>query len=83
MIFTGDADYLAQGLVDDELVKKHNLTPPGHGGTLRDASVIFKLAGQLKPAVSPTEMTRTAPSLIFLCRWKHFRSLATILLGSI
>ena len=38
-------------MVDDEVVKKHSLTPPGLGGTARDAAVIFKLASQLKPEV--------------------------------
>ena len=43
---------LLQSLVDDELVKKYNLTPPGHGGSARDAAVVFKLASQLKPEVA-------------------------------
>jgi nuclear RNA export factor len=38
-------------MIDDEIVKKYNLSPPGHGGTARDAAVIFKLASQLKPEV--------------------------------
>jgi len=38
-------------MIDDEVVKKYNLAPPGRGGTARDASVIFKLASQLKPQV--------------------------------
>jgi nuclear RNA export factor len=38
-------------MIEDELVKKYNLTPPGHGGSARDAAVIFKLASQLKPEV--------------------------------
>ncbi|KAH9481760.1 mRNA export factor mex67 [Psilocybe cubensis] len=36
---------------EDEVVKKYNLTPPGSGGSSRDAAVIFKLASQLKPEV--------------------------------
>lgn len=44
-------------MIDDELVKKHNLTPPGHGGSVRDAAVIFKLAAQLKPEVGRTVAT--------------------------
>jgi len=39
-------------MIDDDVVKKHNLTPPGRGGTARDAAVIFKLASQLKPEVT-------------------------------
>ncbi|KAF9532494.1 hypothetical protein CPB83DRAFT_903528 [Crepidotus variabilis] len=38
-------------MLEDEVVKKYNLNPPGNGGTGRDAAVIFKLAGQLKPEV--------------------------------
>ena len=39
-------------MIDDETVKKYNLSPPGTGGGgARDAAVIFKLASQLKPEV--------------------------------
>ena len=38
-------------MIEDEVVKKHDLSPPGFGGTAKDAAVIFKLAGQLKPEV--------------------------------
>ena len=38
-------------MIEDEIVKKHNLVPPGYGGSARDAAVIFKLASQLKPEV--------------------------------
>jgi hypothetical protein len=41
-----------QSLIEDELVKKYNLTPPGvGGGSAREAAVIFKLASELKPPV--------------------------------
>ena len=40
-----------QSIIEDEVVKKHDLSPPGFGGTAKDAAVIFKLAGQLKPEV--------------------------------
>lgn len=36
---------------EDELLKKHHLSPPGSGGSVRDAAVIFKMASQLKPEV--------------------------------
>jgi hypothetical protein len=39
-------------MIQDEVVKKHNLSPPGFGGTPKDAAVIFKLASQLKPEVA-------------------------------
>ncbi len=38
-------------MIDDEVVKKHSLTPPGYGGDSRTAAVIYKLASQLKPEV--------------------------------
>jgi nuclear RNA export factor len=40
-------------LIDDEVVKKHHLSSPGlGGGSAREAAVILKLAGELKPPVS-------------------------------
>ncbi|TFK35547.1 hypothetical protein BDQ12DRAFT_725837 [Crucibulum laeve] len=38
-------------MIDDDIVKKYNLTPPGHGGGPRDAAVIYKLAAELTPEV--------------------------------
>ena len=39
-------------MIEDEVVKKYNLTPPGSGmGSARDAAVIFKIASELKPEV--------------------------------
>ncbi|KAG5644653.1 hypothetical protein DXG03_008035 [Asterophora parasitica] len=50
--YNAEAQFLnLESLIDDELVKKHNLVPPGRGGDARDAAVIFKLASQLKPKV--------------------------------
>lgn len=40
-----------QSMVDDELVKKYHLSPPGSGGSVREAAVIFKLASELVPEV--------------------------------
>ncbi|KAJ2926056.1 hypothetical protein H1R20_g11039, partial [Candolleomyces eurysporus] len=41
-----------ESLIDDEAVKKYNLSPPGvGGGSARDAAVILKLASELKPPV--------------------------------
>lgn len=41
-----------QRMQEDEFVAKHRLTPPGApGSSAREAAVIFKLAGQLKPEV--------------------------------
>ncbi|KAJ3758994.1 hypothetical protein EV360DRAFT_42749 [Lentinula raphanica] len=38
-------------MIEDDIVKKHNLLPPGRGGSARDAAVMFKLAKELKPQV--------------------------------
>ncbi|RDB26344.1 mRNA export factor mex67 [Hypsizygus marmoreus] len=47
-----------ESLIDDELVKKFGLVPPGHGGDSRDAAVIFKLAGQLVPKVQTLSLAK-------------------------
>ena len=48
-------------MIEDEVVKKYDLTPPGFGGTAKDAAVIFKLAGQLKPDVFLSTRTAILP----------------------
>ncbi|KAG6808465.1 hypothetical protein H0H92_004034 [Tricholoma furcatifolium] len=40
-----------ESLIEDEIVKKNNLLTPGHGGSSREAAVIFKLAKELTPKV--------------------------------
>ena len=46
------SDRLLQRMVEDELLRKNNLAPPGApGASAREAAVIFKLASQLKPEV--------------------------------
>ncbi|KAK7461961.1 nuclear mRNA export, poly(A)+RNA binding protein, variant 2 [Stygiomarasmius scandens] len=45
-------------LIEDPVIKKHNLSPPGHGGTAREAAVIFKIASQLKPEVQSVDLTK-------------------------
>ncbi len=41
---------LDQRMMEDEFIVKHSLLPPGApGSSTREAMVIFKLAGQLKP----------------------------------
>ncbi|KAF8969136.1 hypothetical protein BDZ97DRAFT_1796150 [Flammula alnicola] len=47
-------------MIEDETVKKYNLTPPGHGGSARDAAVIFKLASQLKPEVQTLSLANNS-----------------------
>ncbi|KAF5367071.1 hypothetical protein D9758_003930 [Tetrapyrgos nigripes] len=44
-------------MIEDEIVKKNNLTPPGHGGSAREAAVIFKIASQLKPEVKSLNLS--------------------------
>jgi hypothetical protein len=51
-------------MIDDEIVKKHSLTPPGYGGDARTGAVIFKLAGQLKPDVCSRPLLSYPPKLI-------------------
>lgn len=39
-------------MLDDPELSKHRLLPPGaQGSSIREASVLFKLASQLKPTV--------------------------------
>ncbi|KAF9448656.1 NTF2-like protein [Macrolepiota fuliginosa MF-IS2] len=61
-----------ESVIDDEIVKKHSLTPPGYGGDSRTAAVIFKLAGQLKPEVQTLSLANNNLSgmhLIYLDRY--------------
>jgi hypothetical protein len=59
-------------MIDDELVKKYNILPPGRGGTARDAAVLFKLGSQLKPEVN-TCFSRRSAVIIPLSRSKLSR----------
>ncbi|PPQ83094.1 hypothetical protein CVT25_003798 [Psilocybe cyanescens] len=59
-------------MIEDETVKKYNLTPPGAGGSARDAAVIFKLASQLKPEVETLSLANnnlTGTLLVQLSRY--------------
>ncbi|PFH51065.1 hypothetical protein AMATHDRAFT_3332 [Amanita thiersii Skay4041] len=47
-----------EAMIDDEVVKKSKLMPPGYGGSARDAAVIFKLASQLTPEVKTLSLAR-------------------------
>ncbi|PPR05969.1 hypothetical protein CVT24_004633 [Panaeolus cyanescens] len=50
--YNPDTKYLDLGsMVEDPIIKKYNLTPPGYGGSSREASVIFRLASKLIPEV--------------------------------
>ncbi|EPQ54024.1 NTF2-like protein [Gloeophyllum trabeum ATCC 11539] len=51
--YNADAQFLnLERMLDDDLIRKHHLLPPGApGSSLRESSVIFKLASQLKPEV--------------------------------
>lgn len=60
-------------MIEDEVVKKYNLTPPGSGnGSARDAAVIFKIASELKPEVKTLSLAgnnMTGVHLTFLSRY--------------
>lgn len=59
-------------MVEDDIVKKYGLTPPGSGGSTRDAAVIFKLASQLTPQVQTLSLARnnlTGQHLAYLSRY--------------
>ncbi|KAK2460147.1 hypothetical protein APHAL10511_007826 [Amanita phalloides] len=61
-----------EAMVEDDVVKKYSLTPPGSGGTARDAAVIFKLASQLTPEVQTLSLARnnlTGQHLNYLNRY--------------
>ncbi|THV01015.1 NTF2-like protein, partial [Dendrothele bispora CBS 962.96] len=45
-------------LIEDPIIKKNNLLPPGHGGTAREAAVMFKIASQLKPEVQSLDLSK-------------------------
>ncbi|KAL4259591.1 NXF family protein [Pleurotus pulmonarius] len=47
-----------ESMGEDELLKRHHLSPPGSGGSVRDAAVIFKLASQLKPEVQTISLAK-------------------------
>ncbi|TFK62148.1 NTF2-like protein [Pluteus cervinus] len=49
-----------ESMLDSEVVKKHNLTPPGHGGNIRQANTIFRIASQLKPGVKTLSLANNA-----------------------
>ena len=72
--FNAEAQFLnLENLVDDEIVKKHNLQSPGiGGGGVKDAAVIFKLATELQPppkTVSLAHNGLTGEHLFFLGKY--------------
>ena len=66
-------------MIEDEVVKKYNLTPPGSGmGSARDAAVIFKIASELKPEVRQFCSVILDGFLRWIVRYKRCHSPATI-----
>ncbi|SJK99733.1 uncharacterized protein ARMOST_03044 [Armillaria ostoyae] len=59
-------------MIEDEVVKKHNLTPPGHGGSAKEAGVIFKLAKQLQPPVMKLDLSHNRISGMHLSLLSHY-----------
>lgn len=59
-------------MIEDEVVKKHNLTPPGHGGSAREAGVIFKLAKLLQPPVLKLDLSHNHLSGAHLSLLSHY-----------
>ncbi|KAH8832006.1 hypothetical protein DL96DRAFT_1589657 [Flagelloscypha sp. PMI_526] len=59
-------------LADSPIVQKYKLRVPGSGGDAKDAAVIFKLAGQLRPAVQTISLANnglTGSHLTHLARY--------------
>ncbi|KAG5653640.1 hypothetical protein H0H81_011742 [Sphagnurus paluster] len=61
-----------ESLIDDELVKKSGLAPPGRGGDARDAAVIFKIASQLQPKVQTLSLANNNLSGVHLQFLSHY-----------
>ncbi|KAJ3867011.1 hypothetical protein EV359DRAFT_35403 [Lentinula novae-zelandiae] len=59
-------------MIEDEMVKKFNLMPPGHGGSARDAAVVFKLAKELKPQVQSLNLAKNRLSGQHLSLLSHY-----------
>ncbi|KZT19800.1 NTF2-like protein [Neolentinus lepideus HHB14362 ss-1] len=56
--YNADAQFLnLERMLDDNIIRKSNLLPPGApGSSVKEASVIFKLASQLKPEVKTVSL---------------------------
>ncbi|KAJ3995862.1 hypothetical protein F5050DRAFT_1799946 [Lentinula boryana] len=59
-------------MIEDDIVKKFNLSPPGHGGSSRDAAVVFKLARELKPQVQSLNLAKNHLSGQHLSLLSHY-----------
>ncbi|KAF8896554.1 hypothetical protein BD779DRAFT_1496546 [Infundibulicybe gibba] len=68
-----DAGFLnLDAMIDDEFVKKNNLTPPGYGGSTRDAAVLYKLASQLKPEIKSLSLANNRLNGHHLSNLSHY-----------
>ncbi|KIY68730.1 NTF2-like protein [Cylindrobasidium torrendii FP15055 ss-10] len=71
--YDGQAQMLnLSNLVDDPIVKKYSLSPPGHGGTGTEAAVIFKLAQKLSPPPTKLDLSNNNLSPEHLSRLSHY-----------
>ncbi|KAG6840672.1 hypothetical protein C0991_005177 [Blastosporella zonata] len=61
-----------ESLIDDELLKKHNIAPPGRGGDARQASVIFKIAKELIPKVQTLSLSNNNLEGVHLQHLSHY-----------
>ena len=59
-------------MAKDELLKQHRLSPPGSGGSVREAAVIFKLASQLQPEVQTISLADNCLTGAMLTTISHY-----------
>ncbi|KAH0585512.1 hypothetical protein H2248_008748 [Termitomyces sp. 'cryptogamus'] len=61
-----------ESLIDEEILKKNNIQPPGYGGGVKDAAVIFKLAKELTPKVKTLSLSNNKLQGIHLQLLSHY-----------
>ncbi|KAF9026032.1 NTF2-like protein [Hymenopellis radicata] len=59
-------------MIEDPIVKKYNLKPPGRGGTAKEAAVIFKLAKGLTPPVTKLDLSNNHLAAEHLTLLAHY-----------
>ncbi|KIY51733.1 NTF2-like protein [Fistulina hepatica ATCC 64428] len=72
--YNSEAAFLnLENMSEDPIVKKYRLTSPGRGGgSYRDASVIFKLASQLKPEVQTLSLANNSLTGSHISTLNHY-----------
>ncbi|KAG6884983.1 hypothetical protein C0993_006815 [Termitomyces sp. T159_Od127] len=61
-----------ESLIDEEILKKNHLSPPGYGGGVKDAAVIFKLAKELTPKVKTLSLSNNKLQGMHLQLLSHY-----------